>query len=140
MDRRSRHLSSMCRPKSLWPTTTSNRGPGDPGQRQERSASDLDMALQTAQRTGWRVAEQLGPEGVDVILLPTRAQTTPKLGYLDVRDPETMGPRTSRLAVCTNMFNLSGQPAISLQRLGARVGLSGRRAAHGAFRPRPPRG
>ena len=25
-----------------------------------------------------------------------------------------MGPRTSRLAVCTNMFNLSGQPAISL--------------------------
>ncbi|WAP52157.1 amidase [Arthrobacter sp. ATA002] len=78
------------------------------------AASDLAKALQTAQRTGWRVAEQFGPDGVDVILLPTRAQTTPKLGYLDVRDPETMGPRTSRFAVCTNMFNLSGQPAISL--------------------------
>lgn len=77
-------------------------------------ASDLAKALQTAQRTGWRVAEQFGPGGVDVILLPTRAQTTPKLGYLDVKDPETMGPRTSRFAVCTNMFNLSGQPAISL--------------------------
>lgn len=25
-----------------------------------------------------------------------------------------MGPRTSALAVCTNMFNLSGQPAISV--------------------------
>lgn len=82
------------------------------------SAPDVARALQTAHRTGWRVAEQFGPDGVDLLMLPTLPTTTPELGYLDVTDPETMWTRSSAFSVCTSMFNLSGQPAISLP-LGA---------------------
>ena len=102
------------------------------------SAPDVSRALQTAQRTGWRVAELFradgaagGPvrgglalsradegradqDGVDVLLLPTLPSATPELGFLDVTDPETMWTRSSAFSVCTSMFNLSGQPAISL--------------------------
>ena len=78
------------------------------------SAPDVSRALQTAQRTGWRVAELFGVGGVDVLLLPTLPNTTPELGFLDVTDPETMWTRSSAFSVCTSMFNLSGQPAISL--------------------------
>ena len=82
------------------------------------SATDVARALQTAHRTGWRVAEQFGPDGVDLLMLPTLPTTTPELGYLDVRDPGSMWTRSSAFSVCTSMFNLSGQPAISLP-LGA---------------------
>ena len=82
------------------------------------SAPDVARALQTAHRTGWRVAEQFGPGGVDVLMLPTLPSTTPELGYLDVTDPGSMWTRSSAFSVCTSMFNLSGQPAISLP-LGA---------------------
>lgn len=82
------------------------------------SAPDVARALQTAHRTGWRVAEQFGQDGVDVLMLATLPTTTPELGYLDVTDPESMWTRSSAFSVCTSMFNLSGQPAISLP-LGA---------------------
>lgn len=76
-------------------------------------APDVSRALQTAQRTGWRVAE-LFTGGVDVLLLPTMPATTPELGYLDVRDPESMWTRSSAFSAATSVFNISGQPAISL--------------------------
>lgn len=101
------------------------------------STSDLAKKLRTAQRTGWRVAEPFGPDCVDMILLPTTAQTTPKLGYLDVRDPETMGPRTSPFAGCTNVFNLSGQPPVSLP-IGRRQWNARGRAVDGRPRARGP--
>ena len=78
------------------------------------SAPDVARALQFAQRTGWTVAELFGPDGVDVVLLPTLPSTTPELGFLDVRDPESMWTRSSAYSVCTGIFNLSGQPALSL--------------------------
>lgn len=82
------------------------------------SAPDVARALQTAQQTGWRVAELFGADGVDVLLMPTLPSTTPELGYLDVTDPGSMWTRSTAYSVCTGMFNLSGQPAISLP-LGA---------------------
>ncbi|MBB0970471.1 amidase, partial [Dietzia aerolata] len=90
------------------------------------SAPDVARALQTAQRMGWTIAELFGAggsgdfgrsggsDGVDVLLLPTLPSVTPELGYLDVTDPESMWTRSSAYSVCTGMFNLSGQPAISL--------------------------
>lgn len=85
---------------------------------QTHSAPDVARALQTAQRTGWRLAEHFRPDGVDALLLPTLPTPTPELGYLDVTDPESMWARSSSFSVCASMFNLSGQPAISLP-LGA---------------------
>lgn len=79
-----------------------------------QTAPGLSRALQTAQRTGWRVAELFGPDGVDVLLLPTLPSTTPELGFLDVTDPESMWTRSSAFSTCTGVFNISGQPAISL--------------------------
>ncbi|KAA0918968.1 amidase [Dietzia sp. ANT_WB102] len=78
------------------------------------SAPDVSRALQTATRTGWSVAELFEPGGVDVLLMPTLPSTTPELGYLDVTDPESMWTRSSSFSACASMFNLSGQPAISL--------------------------
>lgn len=78
------------------------------------SAPDVARALQTAQRLGWTIAEHFGADGVDVLLLPTLPSVTPELGFLDVTDPESMWARSSAYSVCTGMFNLSGQPAISL--------------------------
>ena len=78
------------------------------------TAPGLSRALESAQRTGWAVAENFGSDGVDVLLLPTLPVTTPELGYLDVTDPEAMWTRTSAFSVCASTFNISGQPAISL--------------------------
>ncbi|GLB63557.1 amidase [Dietzia sp. NCCP-2495] len=78
------------------------------------SAPDVARALQTAHRLGWTIAEHFGADGVDVLLLPTLPSVTPELGFLDVTDPESMWARSSAYSVCTGMFNLSGQPAISL--------------------------
>lgn len=84
------------------------------------TASRLSRALETAQRTGWRVAELFtgSGTGVDALLLPTMPVTTPELGFLNVRDPESMWTRASMFSAATGLFNLSGQPAISLP-LGA---------------------
>lgn len=78
------------------------------------TAPGVARALQVAQKTGWRVAELFGPDGVDVLLLPTLPSTAPELGFLDVTDPESMWARSSAYSVCASAFNLSGQPAISL--------------------------
>lgn len=78
------------------------------------SAPGVARALQFAQRTGWKVAELFGADGVDVLLMPTLPTGTPELGFLDVTDPESMWTRSSAFSVCTSVFNLSGQPAISL--------------------------
>ena len=82
------------------------------------TAPQLSRALETAQRLGWQVAELFSGAGVDALLLPTMPVTTPELGFLDVRDPETMWTRSSMFSAATGLFNLSGQPAISLP-LGA---------------------
>lgn len=78
------------------------------------TAPDVARGLQFAQRTGWKVAELFGPDGVDVLLLPTLPSTAPELRFLDVTDPESMWTRSSAYSVCASTFNLSGQPAISL--------------------------
>ncbi|MEH6381075.1 MAG: amidase [Dietzia cercidiphylli] len=78
------------------------------------TAPRVARALQTAQRTGWRIAELFHDAGFDALLLPTMPATTPELGYLDVTDPGSMWTRSSTFSAATSMFNLSGQPALSL--------------------------
>ena len=91
------------------------------------TAPRLSRALETAQRTGWRVAELFAGAGIDALLLPTVPATTPELGFLDVTDPESMWTRSSSFSAATSLFNLSGQPAISLplgtDRRGLPVGV-----------------
>lgn len=76
------------------------------------TSADLSRALQSAQRTGWRLAERFAE--VDVLLLPTLGPGVPEIGHLDVTDPESMWASASTYSTCTSMFNLSGQPAVSL--------------------------
>lgn len=76
------------------------------------TAADLNQALQDAQQTGWRLAEQFAK--FDVVLLPTLPLRVPELGHLDVTDPGTMWTRSSAYSICASPFNISGQPAISL--------------------------
>ncbi|MET3862175.1 amidase [Dietzia sp. 2505] len=78
------------------------------------TAPAVARALQTAQRIGWQVADVFTAGGFDVILLPTLPATTPELGFLDVTDPQSMWTRSSMFSAATGMFNVSGQPAISL--------------------------
>jgi len=78
------------------------------------TAPAVARALQTAQRIGWQVAELFTTGGLDVILLPTLPATTPELGFLDVTDPESMWTRSSLYSAATGLFNVSGQPAVSL--------------------------
>lgn len=86
------------------------------------TAADLNLALQGTQRTGWQLARlfaddgDLGGDGrgVDALLLPTLPLPVPELGHLDVTDPASMWTRSSAYSTCTSLFNVSGQPAVSL--------------------------
>lgn len=77
-----------------------------------RSGAELNQALQDAQRLGWQLAQVFTE--VDVLLTPTLALRVPELGHLDVTDGESMWTRASAYSTCASMFNMSGQPAISL--------------------------
>lgn len=79
---------------------------------QSLTAADLNQALQDAQQTGWTLAEQFAE--FDVVLMPTLPLRVPELGYLDVTNPELMWTRASSYSTCASLFNISGQPAISL--------------------------
>ncbi|HIW69271.1 MAG TPA: amidase [Candidatus Dietzia intestinipullorum] len=78
------------------------------------TGTDLNLALQGAQRIGWQLAEMFGEDGVDVVLLPTLPLPVPELGHLDATDPASMWTRSSAYSSCVSLFNVSGQPAISL--------------------------
>lgn len=78
------------------------------------TAADLNLALQGAQRIGWQLAEMFGKGGVDVVVLPTLPLPVPELGHLDMTDPSSMWTRSSAYATCASLFNVSGQPAISI--------------------------
>lgn len=76
------------------------------------TAADLNKALQDAQQTGWRLAAKSA--GVDIVLLPSLPLRVPKLGHLDVTDPEIMWTRGSSYSTTASLYNISGQPAISV--------------------------
>src|SRR5699024_3780100 len=78
------------------------------------TCTDLILALHVAQRIVWQLAEMFGEDGVDVVLLPTLPLPVPELGHLDATDPASMWTRSSAYSSCVSLFNVSGQPAISL--------------------------
>ncbi|MCD2262271.1 amidase [Dietzia aurantiaca] len=109
IDRRLAELGRELRDDDLepWTRTILDNGRG-------LSAADLNVELQSAQRIGWQLGELFAREGVDVILLPTIPLRVPELGHLDVTDPATLWTRAATYSTCTSLFNVSGQPAISL--------------------------
>jgi amidase len=69
-------------------------------------------ALQTAQEVGWRVGRLFAD--YDVLLLPTLAQPVPLLGLLDTTRPETLYEHGTTYSIFTSLFNVTGQPAMSV--------------------------
>ena len=84
---------------------------------------DVYRAMSTAQRVGWQLGHQLrgsaersGVEqgGLDLVLAPTLAEPVPPLGLLDTARPESIWEHGGRYSAFTSVFNLTGQPAISV--------------------------
>jgi amidase len=72
-------------------------------------------ALETAQ--GWsRQVTSWWADGNDVLVTPTMPEPPARLGELapDVDDPIAAMPRMGNYAMFTSLFNITGQPAISL--------------------------
>src|SRR5699024_232710 len=65
-----------------------------------------------AERTGWDIARFFTE--YDLLLTPTVAATTPPLGTLDTTDPEGIREKGGVYSSFTAVFNVTGQPAISL--------------------------
>lgn len=87
------------------------------------TGADLNRAMSTAQRVGWQLGRQLrgsatdahgDAPGFDVVLTPTLAEPVPPLGLLDTTRPETIWEHGGRYSAFTSVFNLTGQPAISV--------------------------
>ncbi len=78
-------------------------------------------ALQEAQVTGWHLGWMFAD--CDVLLMPTLSQPVPLLGTLDTTDPETLYSRSSAYSVYTSVFNMTGQPAMSIPFGTDRAGL-----------------
>lgn len=69
-------------------------------------------ALQVSQRTSWELGRFFGH--YDALLTPTVAQPVPPLGTLDTTRVEEMYRLGSTFSACTGVFNLTGQPAMSI--------------------------
>ncbi len=76
------------------------------------TGAEVNAALQAveaaARRTGAFMADH------DVLLTPTIARTVPPHGLLDTTDLAAMGTHASAYAAMTSVYNVTGQPAISL--------------------------
>ncbi|TBW57954.1 amidase [Marinobacter halodurans] len=88
------------------------RGLADRFRRQLHRAPGVLWRLYRSRK---QYAEGLERMGVDVVLSPALAHTTPKLGYLSPDQPfETLFARLRRYVAFTPLANASGAPAISL--------------------------
>lgn len=76
------------------------------------TAAQLAQALQTAQETGWQIGTMFAD--YDVLLTPTISRPVPPLGTLDTTDPAKMYEVASAYSVFTSLFNVTGQPAMSV--------------------------
>jgi amidase len=76
------------------------------------SGTDVVAALQAVERAGRAV----GPffEQHDLLLTPTMPVPPPPLGLLDVTDIPAMAANAGRIAAMCGLWNVTGQPAISL--------------------------
>jgi len=78
----------------------------------EMPAHELMRALADAERVGWDVGRFFAE--YDLLLTPTVAAVTPPLGTLDTSDPEGIRRQGGVYSSFTSVFNVTGQPAISL--------------------------
>ena len=76
------------------------------------TGADVTRALAAAQSVGWRLGGQL--RTFDLLLTPTLAEPVPPLGLLDTMRPESIWEHGGRYSAFTSIFNLTGQPAMSL--------------------------
>jgi amidase len=76
------------------------------------SGVEVVRALEAVELTGHAV----GPffEHYDLLLTATIAEPTPMLGVLDTTRPEVMYARAGDFSAMTSIYNVTGQPAISL--------------------------
>ncbi|MGW5861200.1 amidase [Streptomyces sp. NPDC055239] len=75
-------------------------------------AADVSRALRRAQEIGWEVGAAF--RQCDVLLSPTVARPTPRLGTLDTTRPETIYEHASVYAAFTSVHNVTGMPAMSV--------------------------
>lgn len=69
-------------------------------------------ALQASQHAGWQIGKVYADR--DVLLLPTLSRPTPPLGTLDTTVPESLYRHGTEYSVFTSLFNVTGQPAMSV--------------------------
>lgn len=75
-------------------------------------AADVSRALRRAQEIGWEVGAAFGE--YDVLLSPTLARPTPRLGTLDTTRPESIYEHASVYSAFTSVHNVTGMPAMSV--------------------------
>ncbi|MBV7672548.1 amidase [Streptomyces halstedii] len=85
------------------------------------TAADVSRALRRAQEIGWRVGAAFA--AYDVLLTPTLARPTPRLGVLDTADPESVHRHASDYSAFTSVHNVTGMPAMSVPFGHASAGL-----------------
>jgi amidase len=76
------------------------------------TAQDLDRALRAAQEVGWRSGRLL--DAYDLVLSPTLGAPVPEIGVLDTTDVAAMYTKAAVYATFTSVYNLTGQPAMSV--------------------------
>jgi amidase len=74
--------------------------------------SEVIVAMQALERAAHRVGAFF--EEHDLLVTATVAQPTPPLGLLDVTDLEAMMTNAGKYSAMTGVFNVTGQPALSL--------------------------
>ncbi|WP_406134918.1 amidase [Streptomyces sp. NBC_01089] len=76
------------------------------------AAADVSRALRRVQEIGWQVGEAFTE--YDVLLSPTLARPTARLGLLDTRRPETIYEHAAVYSAFTSVYNVTGMPAMSV--------------------------
>ena len=87
----------------------------------ENTGADMVRAIRAVERT----ALALGPFFTehDLLVTPTLGAEVPEIGHLDTTDVEAMYERAYTYSAFTSIFNVTGQPAISLPMGTDRNGL-----------------
>ncbi|MDI3422217.1 amidase [Streptomyces luteolus] len=75
-------------------------------------AADVSRALRRVQEIGWEVGAAF--RECDVLLSPTLARPTPRLGTLNTTRPESIYEHASVYAALTSIHNVTGMPAMSV--------------------------
>jgi amidase len=76
------------------------------------TAADVSRALRRMQEIGWEVGAAF--RTYDVLLGPTLARPTPRLGTLDTSRPESIYEHASVHSAFTSVYNVTGMPAMSV--------------------------